>query len=136
MGIAGYPVHDTFYTCDPPASAPPPALPETHRISLVPHLESHRSFNFDTSSHDLSHCFPTFHTGRFIDRSRLGITAVNAYVPPNSPSNLESFNRQMQRFGLERVESHGNCLPLGPAATEIRSSGGGMGIHRSMRSFI
>ncbi|KAJ7035966.1 hypothetical protein C8F04DRAFT_1394427 [Mycena alexandri] len=52
----------------------------THRIRLVPHLDSRRSLRFDPISRDLRPVplDPALRIGRFTDRSGLGLSAVNA----------------------------------------------------------
>ncbi|KAJ6452754.1 hypothetical protein C8R45DRAFT_1112780 [Mycena sanguinolenta] len=50
----------------------------THRIRLVPHLDSRRSLRFDPISRDLKPGEPALRIGRFTDRSGLGLAAVNA----------------------------------------------------------
>ncbi|KAK7000566.1 putative E3 ubiquitin-protein ligase dma1 [Favolaschia claudopus] len=65
----------------PPASlaAPPNGAPgASHRIRLVPHLDSRRSLRFDPISRDLKPSDPALRIGRFTDRSGLGLAAVNA----------------------------------------------------------
>lgn len=46
----------------------PPSGP-THRIRLVPHLESHRSLHFEAISRDVRQGDPPLRIGRFTDRS-------------------------------------------------------------------
>ncbi|KAL1703479.1 hypothetical protein EV121DRAFT_260854 [Schizophyllum commune] len=60
-----------------PAVANPPNGP-SHRIRLVPHLESRRSLRFDAISRDLKEGDPPLRIGRFTDRSGMGLAAVNA----------------------------------------------------------
>ncbi|KAJ7930839.1 hypothetical protein B0H13DRAFT_875718 [Mycena leptocephala] len=50
----------------------------SHRIRLVPHLDSRRSLRFDAISRDLRAGEPALRIGRFTDRSGLGLAAVNA----------------------------------------------------------
>ncbi|KAJ6574516.1 hypothetical protein B0H19DRAFT_604655 [Mycena capillaripes] len=50
----------------------------SHRIRLVPHLESRRSLRFDPIARDLRAGEPALRIGRFTDRSGLGLAAVNA----------------------------------------------------------
>lgn len=62
-------------------SSPPPSshpFAGTHRIRLVPHLESRRSLRFDAIGRDLREGDPALRIGRFTDRSGLGLGAVNA----------------------------------------------------------
>ncbi|KLO12480.1 hypothetical protein SCHPADRAFT_941230 [Schizopora paradoxa] len=60
--------------------ASPAANPnsKTHRIRLVPHLDTNRSLHFDPISRDVAEGVPALRIGRFTDRSGLGITALNA----------------------------------------------------------
>ncbi|KAJ6478693.1 hypothetical protein DFH09DRAFT_1056231 [Mycena vulgaris] len=67
----------------PSATAPVPPTAgvgtgPTHRIRLVPHLDSRRSLRFDPISRDLRADAPPLRIGRFTDRSGLGLAAVNA----------------------------------------------------------
>ncbi|KAJ7795905.1 hypothetical protein B0H14DRAFT_3887911 [Mycena olivaceomarginata] len=73
----------------PPAPIPPAPAPAatttgaaggtgTHRIRLVPHLDSRRSLRFDPIARDLKPGEPALRIGRFTDRSGLGLAAVNA----------------------------------------------------------
>lgn len=57
---------------------PPPPPPGTHRIRLVPHLDSRRTLRFDAIGRDLREGDPPLRIGRFTDRSGLGLAAVNA----------------------------------------------------------
>jgi hypothetical protein len=50
----------------------------THRIRLVPQLDSRRSLRFDAICRDLHEGDPPLRIGRFTDRSGLGLSAVNA----------------------------------------------------------
>ncbi|KAF7303929.1 RING-type domain-containing protein [Mycena indigotica] len=58
-----------------PTSVPPAS---SHRIRLVPHLDSRRSLRFDAISRDLKASDTALRIGRFTDRSGMGIAAVNA----------------------------------------------------------
>ncbi|KAJ7241580.1 hypothetical protein C8J57DRAFT_1560761 [Mycena rebaudengoi] len=72
------------------AAVPPPVAPAatanntanaaapTHRLRLVPHLDSRRSLRFDPIARDLRAGEPALRIGRFTDRSGLGLSAVNA----------------------------------------------------------
>ncbi|KAJ7461131.1 hypothetical protein FB451DRAFT_1044573 [Mycena latifolia] len=71
----------------PPGAAPPASAPArpttggsggTHRLRLVPHLDSRRSLRFDPIARDLRESEPALRIGRFTDRSGLGLAAVNA----------------------------------------------------------
>ncbi|OBZ78257.1 putative E3 ubiquitin-protein ligase dma1 [Grifola frondosa] len=50
----------------------------SHRIRLVPHLDSRRSLRFDAISRDVREGDPPLRIGRFTDRSGLGLAAANA----------------------------------------------------------
>ncbi|KAJ7241557.1 hypothetical protein C8J57DRAFT_1560722 [Mycena rebaudengoi] len=72
------------------AAVPPPVAPAatannnanaaapTHRLRLVPHLDSRRSLRFDPIARDLRAGEPALRIGRFTDRSGLGLSPVNA----------------------------------------------------------
>ena len=70
----------------PPAGATTTAItPATaanhntsHRIRLVPHLDTRRSLRFDAITRDLKEGDPSLRIGRFTDRSGMGLAAVNA----------------------------------------------------------
>ncbi|KAJ7739492.1 hypothetical protein B0H14DRAFT_2407681 [Mycena olivaceomarginata] len=71
------------HRADPPAPAPAATTRAaggtgTHRIRLVPHLDSRRSLRFDPSRATLKPGEPALRIGRFTDRSGLGLAAVNA----------------------------------------------------------
>lgn len=51
---------------------------ESHRIRLVPHLDTRRSLRFDPIARDLRQGEPPLRIGRFTDHSGLGISAINA----------------------------------------------------------
>ncbi|KAJ7255620.1 hypothetical protein C8J57DRAFT_994019, partial [Mycena rebaudengoi] len=53
------------------------AAAPTHRLRLVPHLDSRRSLRFDPIARDLCAGEPALRIGRFTDRSGLGLSAVN-----------------------------------------------------------
>ncbi|TDL19092.1 SMAD/FHA domain-containing protein, partial [Rickenella mellea] len=82
-------------TPPPPAPAPapttattPPSAPTTtggvqvggttHRIRLVPHLDTQRALHFDPISRTVREHDTPLRIGRFTDRSGLGLAAVNA----------------------------------------------------------
>lgn len=63
------------------AGPPPPGTTgtgPTHRIRLVPHLDSRRSLRFEAIGRDLREGDAALRIGRFTDRSGLGLAAVNA----------------------------------------------------------
>ncbi|KAG2346372.1 hypothetical protein BDR05DRAFT_997366 [Suillus weaverae] len=51
---------------------------QTHRIRLVPHLDSRRTLRFDPITRDLKDNDTPLRIGRFTDRSGIGLAAVNA----------------------------------------------------------
>lgn len=60
---------------------PPPGTTgrgPTHRIRLVPHLDTRRSLRFEAIGRDLREGDGALRIGRFTDRSGLGLAAVNA----------------------------------------------------------
>ncbi len=62
-----------------PAAANASSQPtRTHRIRLVPHLDTNRSLHFDAITRDVGEGVPALRIGRFTDRSGLGIAALNA----------------------------------------------------------
>ncbi|EJD07859.1 uncharacterized protein FOMMEDRAFT_74430, partial [Fomitiporia mediterranea MF3/22] len=50
----------------------------THRIRLVPHLDSSRSLHFEPISRDVREGDAALRIGRFTDRSGMGVAALNA----------------------------------------------------------
>ena len=56
----------------------PSATNRSHRIRLVPHLDSHRALHFEPISRDVREGDPALRIGRFTDRSGMGIAALNA----------------------------------------------------------
>lgn len=60
------------------ASNASPRIGQTHRIRLVPHLDSRRSLKFDPICRDVREGEPALRIGRFTDRSGLGLAAANA----------------------------------------------------------
>ncbi len=73
-----------------PGTPQPPAMPAlsnvplitsaavSHRIRLVPHLDSRRSLRFDPITRDVVEGDPALRIGRFTERSGLGIAQANA----------------------------------------------------------
>lgn len=51
---------------------------QTHRIRLVPHLDSRRTLRFEPITRDLKDNDTPLRIGRFTDRSGIGLAAVNA----------------------------------------------------------
>ncbi|KAJ7100951.1 hypothetical protein B0H15DRAFT_817863 [Mycena belliarum] len=60
-----------------PGAPPTAATGATHRLRLVPHLDSRRSLRFDPIARDLREAAPALRIGRFTDRSGLGLAAAN-----------------------------------------------------------
>jgi len=50
----------------------------SHRIRLVPHLDSRRSLRFDPITRDVVEGDPALRIGRFTERSGIGISQANA----------------------------------------------------------
>lgn len=63
-----------------PAPAPAASQPQgpTHRIRMVPHIDSRRALRFDPITRDLREGDAPLRIGRFTDRSGLGLSAINA----------------------------------------------------------
>lgn len=59
-------------------TVPPSGTGPSHRIRLVPQLDSRGSLRFDPITRDLHIGDPPLRIGRFTDRSGLGLAAVNA----------------------------------------------------------
>lgn len=55
-----------------------PAPIASHRIRLVPHLDSRRSLRFDPITRDVVEGDPALRIGRFTERSGMGISQANA----------------------------------------------------------
>lgn len=62
----------------PATTTPPNSNSRSHRIRLVPHLDSHRALHFDPISRDVREGDAPLRIGRFTDRSGMGIAALNA----------------------------------------------------------
>jgi pSer/pThr/pTyr-binding forkhead associated (FHA) protein len=63
----------------PAVSALSPTSPgASHRIRLVPHLDSRRTLHFDAICRNLKEGDPPLRIGRFTDRSGMGLAAANA----------------------------------------------------------
>ncbi|THG94421.1 hypothetical protein EW145_g8142 [Phellinidium pouzarii] len=64
------------------AARPPPnanaGTGPTHRIRLVPHLDSNRSLQFEPISRDVHEGDVPLRIGRFMDRSGMGVASLNA----------------------------------------------------------
>jgi pSer/pThr/pTyr-binding forkhead associated (FHA) protein len=69
-----------------PGTPQPPTMPNvplttagvSHRIRLVPHLDSRRSLRFDPITRDVVEGDPALRIGRFTERSGMGINQANA----------------------------------------------------------
>ncbi|KAL5532407.1 hypothetical protein ACEPAF_5977 [Sanghuangporus sanghuang] len=62
----------------PPSNAPPNPNARSHRIRLVPHLDSTRSLHFEPICRDVREGDLALRIGRFTDRSGMGVAALNA----------------------------------------------------------
>ena len=125
----------------PTAPAPPPTTTTTttttttnatHRIRLVPHIDSRRTLRFDPISRDLIAGSPALRIGRFTDRSGLGLAAVNAMGSHRlafkskvvSRAHAEIWVESGGRFFIKDTKSSSgtflNHVRLSPANTESR----------------
>ncbi|KAG6865074.1 hypothetical protein C0991_005303 [Blastosporella zonata] len=112
-----------------PSSAPPGA---THRIRLVPHLDSRRTLRFEAITRDIAATNPPLRIGRFTDRSGLGLAAVNALGTNRlafkskvvSRAHAEIWVENGGRFFIKDTKSSSgtflNHVRLSPANTESR----------------
>ncbi|KAI0300549.1 hypothetical protein B0F90DRAFT_1723865 [Multifurca ochricompacta] len=57
---------------------PPTSTGASHRIRLVPHLDSRRSLRFEPITRDVGEGDPALRIGRFTERSGMGISQANA----------------------------------------------------------
>lgn len=106
----------------------------THRIRLVPHLDSRRSLRFDPISRDIREGDAPLRIGRFTDRSGLGIAAANALGSNKlafkskvvSRAHAEIWVEAGGRFFIKDTKSSSgtflNHIRLSPANTESRPS--------------
>ncbi|KAH9476286.1 putative E3 ubiquitin-protein ligase dma1 [Psilocybe cubensis] len=104
----------------------------SHRIRLVPHLDTRRSLRFDAISRDLKEGDPALRIGRFTDRSGLGLAAVNALGSNKlafrskvvSRAHAEIWVENGGKFFLKDTKSSSgtflNHVRLSPANTESR----------------
>ncbi|KAG5651138.1 hypothetical protein H0H81_009749 [Sphagnurus paluster] len=114
-----------------PASAPG-ASGASHRIRLVPHIDSRRTLRFDAIARDLREGDPALRIGRFTDRSGLGLAAVNALGTNRlafkskvvSRAHAEVWVEAGGRFFIKDTKSSSgtflNHVRLSPANTESR----------------
>lgn len=116
----------------PSALASTPNAGPTHRIRLVPHLDSRRSLRFDPICRDVREGEPPLRIGRFTDRSGLGIAAANALGSNKlafkskvvSRAHAEIWAESGGRFFIKDTKSSSgtflNHVRLSPANTESR----------------
>lgn len=95
LALAGFNVESSQTASNPtshgPQSTQGPSAPQaaaahsqsnnstaSHRIRLVPQLDSRRSLRFDPIGRDLRESDPPLRIGRFTDRSGLGLSAINS----------------------------------------------------------
>ncbi|KAJ6461544.1 hypothetical protein DFH09DRAFT_1348039 [Mycena vulgaris] len=113
----------------PSATAPLPptagvSIGPTHRIRLVPHLDSRRSLRFDPISRDLRVDAPPLRIGRFTDRSGLGLAAVNALSTNKIAFKSKVVSRESGSSPPPTQSNSGtflNHVRLSPANTESRA---------------
>ncbi|EMD36391.1 hypothetical protein CERSUDRAFT_66022 [Gelatoporia subvermispora B] len=106
----------------------------THRIRLVPHLDSRRSLRFDPICRDVREGDAPLRIGRFTDRSGLGLAAANALGSNKlafkskvvSRAHAEIWAETGGRFFIKDTKSSSgtflNHVRLSPANTESRPS--------------
>lgn len=106
----------------------------THRIRLVPHLDSRRSLRFDPICRDVREGDAPLRIGRFTDRSGMGIAAANAAGSNKlafkskvvSRAHAEIWVEAGGRFFIKDTKSSSgtflNHVRLSPANTESRPS--------------
>ncbi|THH28873.1 hypothetical protein EUX98_g5307 [Antrodiella citrinella] len=116
----------------PSVSANPSA--NTHRIRLVPHLDSRRSLKFDPICRDVREGDSPLRIGRFTDRSGLGMAAANALGGNKlafkskvvSRAHAEIWVEAGGRFFIKDTKSSSgtflNHVRLSPANSESRPS--------------
>lgn len=134
----------------PPPTATSPAMPlaappqvnrglsstssspnQTHRIRLVPHLDSRRTLRFEPITRDLRDDDPPLRIGRFTDRSGIGFNAANLLSSNKlafkskvvSRSHAEIWLESGKFFIRDTKSSSGtflNHLRLSPAGHESR----------------
>ncbi|EKM48622.1 uncharacterized protein PHACADRAFT_266248 [Phanerochaete carnosa HHB-10118-sp] len=106
----------------------------SHRIRLVPHLDSRRSLRFDPICRDVREGDAPLRIGRFTDRSGMGIAAANATGSNKlafkskvvSRAHAEIWVEAGGRFFIKDTKSSSgtflNHVRLSPANTESRPS--------------
>jgi len=104
----------------------------SHRIRLVPHLDSRRSLRFDAIGRDIKEGDPALRIGRFTDRTGMGLAAVNALGSNKlafkskvvSRAHAEIWVESGGRFFIKDTKSSSgtflNHIRLSPANTESR----------------
>lgn len=115
-----------------PANSTRSPAPGSHRIRLVPHLDSRRSLRFDAIGRDLKEGDPNLRIGRFTDRSGIGLAAVNALGSNKlafrskvvSRAHAEIWVESGGKFYIKDTKSSSgtflNHVRLSPANTESR----------------
>ncbi|KAI0071678.1 SMAD/FHA domain-containing protein, partial [Panus rudis PR-1116 ss-1] len=110
------------------------ALGPSHRIRLVPHLDSRRSLRFDPISRDVREGDAPLRIGRFTDRSGMGLAAANAMGSNKlafkskvvSRAHAEIWCEPGGKFYIKDTKSSSgtflNHVRLSPANTESRPS--------------
>ncbi|RDB16606.1 putative E3 ubiquitin-protein ligase dma1 [Hypsizygus marmoreus] len=116
----------------PPAPTTDNSNAPSHKIHLVPHIESRRSLRFDAIRRDLREGDPPLRIGRFTDRSGLGLAAVNALGSNKlafkskvvSRAHAEIWVETGGKFFIKDTKSSSgtflNHVRLGPANVESR----------------
>lgn len=117
-----------------PATPPSNNLGPTHRIRLVPHLDSRRSLRFDPICRDVREGESPLRIGRFTDRSGLGLAAANALGSNKlafkskvvSRAHAEIWVETGGKFYIRDTKSSSgtflNHVRLSPANTESRAN--------------
>ncbi|KAE9389398.1 hypothetical protein BT96DRAFT_1003298 [Gymnopus androsaceus JB14] len=97
----------------------PPAPLETHRIRLVPHLDSHRSLKFEAITRDLAPSSPALHIGRSTYCSGLGVGSRFEVMPRfgyKVPGSVKFFIKDTKSSSGTFL----NRIRLSPAGAESR----------------
>ncbi|KAJ7136330.1 hypothetical protein C8R43DRAFT_894032, partial [Mycena crocata] len=92
----------------------------THRIRLVPHLDSRRSLRFDPIARDLKEAEPALRIGRFTDRSGLGLAAVNALSTNKIAFKSKVVSRAHAEVWVEAASASNSASGAGPTPTPPR----------------
>jgi len=103
----------------------------SHRIRLVPHLDSRRTLRFEPISRDIRDGDTPLRIGRFTDRSGIGLAAVNALATNKlafkskvvSRAHAEIWSDSGKFYIKDTKSSSGtflNHLRLSPAGTESK----------------